>query len=88
MKTEFTARFLKDLDKLRQAAVKKDIKDIIEIIEKTPSLSEIKNIKKLKGHSAAYRIRSGDYRIGVFIENNIVEFIRIAHRKDIYNIFP
>ena len=88
MKTEFTGRFLKDIDKLNQASVKKDITDIIEMVEKAASLSEIKNIKKHKGHSAAYRIRSGDYRIGIFIENSIVEFIRIAHRKEIYKIFP
>jgi len=88
MKTEFTGRFLRDIDKLNQASVKKDITDIIEMVEKAASLSEIKNIKKLKGHSAAYRIRSGDYRIGIFIENSIVEFIRIAHRKEIYKIFP
>ena len=88
MKTEFTSHFLKDLDKIRQASVKKDIRDIIELIEEAASLSEIKSIKKLKGHTAAYRIRSGDYRIGIFIENNTIEFIRIAHRKDIYKIFP
>lgn len=88
MKTEFTGRFLKDLDKLHQASVKKDVSDIIEQVEQVNTLSEIKNIKKLKGHLTAYRIRSGDYRIGLFIENSIVEFVRIAHRKDIYKVFP
>ena len=88
MVTEFTRHFLKDLDKLNQAAVKKDIADIILKVKEATNLSEIQNLKKLKSHSIAYRIRSGDYRIGLFIENNIVEFSRIAHRKDIYNIFP
>jgi mRNA interferase RelE/StbE len=88
MKTEFTGRFLKDLDKLNQASVKKDVSGIIEQVEKVNTLSDIKNIKKLKGHTIAYRIRCDDYRIGLFIEDNIVEFVRIAHRKDIYKIFP
>jgi mRNA interferase RelE/StbE len=88
MITEFTNRFFKDLDKLSQASTKKDISDIIKEVKKATNLSEIKNIKKLKGHLIAYRIRSGDYRIGLFVENNIVEFARIAHRKDIYKIFP
>ncbi|WP_374754821.1 type II toxin-antitoxin system RelE family toxin [Dyadobacter psychrophilus] len=44
--------------------------------------------KKLKGFSNAYRIRIGDYRVGIFVENNIVELARIAHRKDIYKVFP
>jgi mRNA interferase RelE/StbE len=88
MKTEFASRFYKDIDKISQATVKTAISAVIKQIEDSKQLSEIKNIKKLKGHSIAYRIRIGDYRIGIFYENDIVEFIRIAHRKDIYDIFP
>ncbi|MES2428539.1 MAG: type II toxin-antitoxin system RelE/ParE family toxin [Bacteroidota bacterium] len=88
MVTEFTRHFLKDLDKINQIAVKREIAAIIDQVEKAISLSEIANIKKLKGYSTAYRIRSGDYRIGLFVKNNVVEFARIAHRKDIYKIFP
>ncbi|MDB4902467.1 MAG: plasmid stabilization protein [Mucilaginibacter sp.] len=76
------------MDKLNQASIKRDISDIIEQVEKANFLSEIKNIKKLKGHLTAYRIRIGDYRIGLFVENNIIEFVRVIHRKDIYKVFP
>ncbi|HWZ05177.1 MAG TPA: type II toxin-antitoxin system RelE/ParE family toxin [Mucilaginibacter sp.] len=85
---EFTSRFSKDLDKINQASVKKDISDIIYEVKIAANLSEIKNIKKLKGHSTAYRIRTGDYRIGLFVENGVVEFARAIHRKDIYKVFP
>ncbi len=88
MITKFTGRFYKDLDKLNRASVKKDILDIIENVEKATYISEIHNIKRLQGHPNAYRIRSGDYRIGLFVENNVIEFARVAHRKDIYKIFP
>jgi mRNA interferase RelE/StbE len=88
MKTEFTNRFYKDIDKITQVTVKSGIASIIKQVEEAGRLSEIKNIKKLKGHSIAYRIRIGEYRIGIFYENDVVEFIRVAHRKDIYNIFP
>ena len=88
MKTEFTNRFFKDIDKITQSAVKNDISAVIHEIEKANHLSEVKNTKKLKGHSIAYRIRIGDYRIGLYYENNTVEFIRVVHRKDIYKVFP
>lgn len=88
MKTEFTGRFYKDIDKITQPSVKSDLLAIIQEVEEAKQLSEIKNIKKLKGHSTAYRIRMGDYRIGVFYEKNVIEFVRIAHRKDIYKVFP
>ncbi|HTD98852.1 MAG TPA: type II toxin-antitoxin system RelE/ParE family toxin [Mucilaginibacter sp.] len=88
MKAEFTNRFYKDIDKITQATVKIDIVAVIKQVEEANNLSEVNNIKKLKGYSIAYRVRIGDYRIGIYYENNIVEFVRVAHRKDIYKVFP
>lgn len=51
-------------------------------------MRDIKGFKKLKGYKNVYRIKVGDYRIGVFIENDVVEFACVVHRKDIYRIFP
>jgi mRNA interferase RelE/StbE len=61
---------------------------IIEEAESAYTLSGIKNIKKLKGDNISYRIRLGDYRIGLYFEKGVIEFARIVHRKDIYKIFP
>lgn len=46
--------------------------------------------EKLQGYKDKYRIRLGDYRIGVEINNvdKLIVFRRIAHRKEIYRIFP
>jgi mRNA interferase RelE/StbE len=49
---------------------------------------EIINLKKLSGYKSAFRVRIGDYRIGVIIEKNTVTFVAFAHRKEIYNRFP
>lgn len=88
MKTEFLKQFEKDLDKLLFQNIKNDIAAVIENAENAAKIADIKGLKKLSGYKFAYRIRIGDYRIGVFIEKNIVEFARIAHRKDIYKVFP
>lgn len=88
MKTEFLKQFEKDLDKLIILSIKNDVADVIENAENAAKITDIKGLKKLSGYKFAYRIRIGDYRIGVFIEKNIVEFARIAHRKDIYKVFP
>ena len=52
---------------------------MISTIEISNHLNEISGIKKLKGHKSAYRIRIGDYRIGLFYEKNHVELARIVH---------
>jgi mRNA interferase RelE/StbE len=88
MKTEFLKKFYRDLDKITIQNVRSSIADTIEDIESASTIGEIKNIKKLSGFRNAYRIKIGDYRIGVFIEKGTVEFARIAHRKDIYKLFP
>jgi mRNA interferase RelE/StbE len=88
MKTVFLRKFSKDLDKLEVPQVLKAIAEVIEQVEQAERLSEIPNVKKLSGHKNAYRIRVGDYRIGVFLEHDTVEFARVLHRKDIYDIFP
>jgi len=61
---------------------------IIELMEVVDSLEKTPNIKKLKGHKSAYRVRMGDYRLGFFFENSTILLARFLHRKDIYRIFP
>ncbi|WAC09541.1 type II toxin-antitoxin system RelE family toxin [Dyadobacter pollutisoli] len=75
------------MDDLKKPSVKLALITLIQSLEDADSLSEVSQIKKLKGFSNAYRIRIGDYRVGIFVENDVIEFARIAHRKDIYNIF-
>ena len=88
MKTVFLAHFLKDLDKIKEKGMMVRVAEIIQQIETADSLGGIRNLKKLKGQGIAYRIKVGSYRIGVFIEDDTVEFARIIHRKDIYKKFP
>ncbi|MBM2814731.1 MAG: plasmid stabilization protein [Ignavibacteria bacterium] len=88
MKVEFLDKFSKDLDKIDDKKIKKKVIDVIEDIESTDKLSKLINVQKLSGFKTAYRIQLGDYRIGFFFENEIVELARIIHRKDIYKVFP
>lgn len=88
MKVEFLKQFSKDLDKLHVRAVKQSLLRVIESLESAETLETIPNIKKLKGFRSAYRIRIGDYRLGLFYENSNAVLARFAHRKDIYSLFP
>ncbi|MGA9351150.1 MAG: type II toxin-antitoxin system RelE/ParE family toxin [Anaerolineae bacterium] len=42
----------------------------------------------MKGYDTFYRIRLGDYRIGIEVLEDKVILVRILHRKDIYRYFP
>ncbi len=59
-----------------------------EIIPKTKELKDLKNVKALKGSSNRYRIRVGDYRMGIEVNSDKVEIMRVLHRKEFYRYFP
>ena len=88
MKTSFLSQFAKDIEKIRMQSVKDDIATVIEQVEQADSLSSVINLKKLKGFKTAYRIRIGNYRIGVFVDGDTVEFARVVHHRDVYKVFP
>lgn len=88
MEIKFTVLFNKDVQGIRDVKLVQSIKDVIAKTKQVETIKEIKNLKELKGTKNYYRIRIGDYRIGLYIENNIIEFSRILHRKDIYKYFP
>ena len=88
MKIEFLSKFSKDIDHISQKSVKANLSKLIELFELEENLNNIPQLKKLRGHKSAYRVRIGDYRVGFFYENNKVTLGRVAHRKDIYKAFP
>jgi mRNA interferase RelE/StbE len=87
MEIIYLRSFLKDLQSLPDIS-KKSMKKIIAVCKSAEKLDNIPSLKRLKGHPFAYRIRMGDYRIGLYIKNNHIQFVRVAHRKDIYKSFP
>ena len=88
MKVEFKKSFIKELKKLKNKSLKNSIAESIIQVESTENIANIKNLKKLAGYDVYYRIRVGDYRIGIKIEKDVVYFVVCEHRKDIYRKFP
>ncbi len=80
--------FLKDLDKIKDKTLLSNLKKVISNLNEINSIPEIPNVKKLSAKNNYYRIRIGDYRIGMSISNKEISLIRFLHRKDIYKYFP
>lgn len=88
MNVEFRKSFEKDLRKIKDEAVLLRIAAVIEEVENADNLGDISNIKKLQAEGDYYRVRVGDYRIGITISNDIIIFVRVLQRKEIYRYFP
>lgn len=61
-----------------------------------PHIVQVENVfdlgylQKMKGYDDKYKIRVGDYRIGISVDKETQTLIckRVAHRKNIYRTFP
>jgi mRNA interferase RelE/StbE len=80
--------FQKDTRKIKDKSLLNKIAVVISEVQKAENINQIRNLKKLKGSSENYRIKIGDYRLGIIISGSSFEFIRCLHRKDIYKFFP
>ena len=88
MRTAFRKSFARDLKKIMDKGILERVAEIVEEVEDADSLQEISNLKKMSGADHYYRIRIGDYRIGIAVEGDTVEFVRCLSRRDLYRYFP
>ncbi|PNW52374.1 UNVERIFIED_CONTAM: plasmid stabilization protein [Euhalothece sp. KZN 001] len=88
MKVTFRKSFEKDLRKLGDRQILAKVKAVIREVEDSQRLEKISNFKKLKTKGNYYRIRVGDYRIGITVDREVISFVRILHRREIYQKFP
>ena len=86
---EYTKRFLKELSRLPDS-VQARAESIVFQGLKSENPFGLRYVEKMKGYSDKYKIRIGDYRIGINIDSASRRIIcqRIAHRREIYRIFP
>ena len=88
VETLFRRSFERDLKKIEDRGLLEKIKQSIENVESSGDLSGVDSIRKMKGTAHCYRIRVGDYRIGREADASAAEFVRVLHRRDIYEFFP
>lgn len=86
---QYTRTFLKEMSRLPH-----NIRERVEAIafgegfKQDPFMSG--KTVKLSGYQTFYKIRVGDFRIGLHINDkeHLIEFQRVLHRRDIYRKFP
>ncbi len=88
MRTKVKKSFLKQL-----AVLPKDIRQRVEafVFETLPSIESIGQsgkIEKMSGYDSCFKIRFGEYRVGLVFEENTVIVKVVMHRREIYRFFP
>jgi mRNA-degrading endonuclease RelE of RelBE toxin-antitoxin system len=89
LKVQYRKRFLKDLKALKNQPVYEQILQLaFRELPNAKSLQEIGNVKPMKGAANRYRIRLGEYRLGIAVVDNKIEVMRLLHRREFYRYFP
>jgi len=88
MQIKIHKRFLQELALLPLKDRQKIEKFVFEQSSSFRSLHEIKGLSKLRGYHNYFRLRFGNYRVGIRFENNTLTFERVLHRKDLYKYYP
>ena len=88
MRILYHKNFLKDLAGIPTKQRKK-IEDFAFIdINKATTFQAIGKVEKLTGFKHNYKIRFGDYRIGLHFKDDVLTFERVLNRKEIYRHYP
>ncbi|MBW1720047.1 MAG: type II toxin-antitoxin system RelE/ParE family toxin [Deltaproteobacteria bacterium] len=88
MEVCFESSFERDLKKIRDRRLLKRVKETIYEVKRAGNSGEVRNLSKLIGYKSFYRIRIGDYRMGIDLVKDKIIFTRFLHRKEIYKYFP
>ena len=88
MNVKYRKRFLKELAVIPSGIRREIEKFVFEDLPHIRSLSERGKIERMMGYPSYFKVRFGDYRIGIKAQNDTVILERALHRKDIYRYFP
>ncbi len=89
MKVKYRQLFLKDLKKLKKQPVYQRVFNLaFKILPNIKDLTELSHVKAMKSYSNRYRIRIGDYRVGIEVFSEHLEMMRVLHRREFYRYFP
>ena len=88
METRFESSFNRDLRRTRNSDLRRRVLQAIENVESASRISEVPGIRRIRARGNFYRIRVGDYRIGLEVEGNLAILERFAHRSEIYQDWP
>jgi mRNA interferase RelE/StbE len=89
MNVEFSKTFEKQTSHITDKAILKRLSKLVSKIIASHSLSEISNVKPMVGYPGFYRIRIGEYRVGISIEEKTIWFLFFGKRDEkTYKRFP
>ena len=89
MNLKISKRFVKDTQKIADQRILAKLRQTLVEAGTANSLKELSNLTELSGYPNFYRIKFDyRYRIGIYVDGDNIEFLRLGNREDFYKKFP
>lgn len=89
VEVQYRKLFIKDLKELKGQSIYEQVFNLaFTILPKINTLRDVSDVKVMKGYPNRYRIRIGNYRVGIELHDKVVEVMRVLHRREFYRYFP
>ena len=89
MKLEPRRAFIRDMRRIRNTDMRRRVERKLAELQNAENITEVSQVSRVKSEARRrYRVRVGDYRIGVTLEGDMAILDRILPRDDIYRRFP
>ena len=84
MDVSFTARFNRDLERIRDRQVAQSVEQAIDTLKAANQLTDVAGVSHLVNRGPRYRMRIGDYRLVMLLDGEGLILERILHRREVY----
>ena len=88
MKVEATRRFRRDVRGIGSAQIRRRLDQVIQELIEADNITEVPGISRLRAEGHHYRVRIGDYRLGITMDGETAVLRRFLPRGEIYRYFP
>ncbi len=88
MEIRYHKQFNRDLRRLRNPSVALRVEQLIMELKAASTIREVRSVSRISGSGEHYRIRIGDYRMGITMDGGAAILRRFLPRNEIYRRFP
>ena len=88
MTVEPSRQFSRDVRRLGSSQIRRRLDRTIQELIEVADITEVSGIKRLLAEGQHYRIRIGDYRLGITMDGKIAALRRFLPSGEIYRYFP
>lgn len=88
MEIRFHSQFNHDLRRLRNASLAARLEQVIGELKAAPTIRDVRGVSRMTSPGDHYRIRIGEYRLGITMDGERAILRRFLPRGEIYRHFP